>query len=1054
MAEIQNQTICKYSTFNQENTMDNRAATVVQNPSKFYDYMYKYYLDSKQPGGVPELKHYIDVVPTTVEKAYRRLWFDLDCCREENEFTDLSDNNIHMLIERISQLFLKIYNPNNMNIITTKKLVNRKEKANGLFYSWGMHVFTNWFIKTDLLTYMYNEIIEDDMIKSICNTLHVNSNEFIDGAVIANKNRNNGVMMLGCSKNNTPSTYDFYDMYESNSWQKINFENSDIIKNAYYSTLLNYNSPNDVFVCYSNYVLFSELLNKNNVKRYLHKILSFDKDTINSFTTAYSITKAYKDINPATMDNNSEEVDNYEFNLLEQILTLISEIDNGYYFESHNEWYKLIRATNNYNNSEDTLNIFMNISNSCSHTRSLQKFKSTWNNTSSYESYNYFKDSSYLFFILQKHNKLPIDCKNDYIFCHVMKSISRHNEVTSQAFVELFKTFCFNDRVMVEDISKKFVKIYAYDEFNVLRNIHHSYDVNFFESEITSFANSIADNFQLAKQFKKEIKSHIFSLNKLQNASKTNEKNYKEWLARYQKTYAISYETFRDIHLKHRENVIYTNVGFVVPLTNAPEPTIVDDWTAEFPGAQYHLLNSPSYDVIPYEKEDIIFEEMIINAQIVPKTKHVPEDFDAIKQFQRHVLRYCGGDGDYADAMMQIICQSLYCCSDHTWCYILYGTSGANGKTITTDIMKNILGNNQCIPVNPDNFEETSASPFLLNLHNKTMYYMNELSEHSGGFKKSVNPLESRIFKELCEKKSDATARLLHSNVIQTYNYTGILFVTSNIQPTAVNAGPLERRVVFLPSLCRYLPPSSVTLYEPKGDYLTKRKRYNTEEEIQIAVNQGLLAKKKNHYPMDPNVSFLFKKHTNAIFSWLIFHYLERSLRLNMDMLQGIQAIATCKEDFLEKCSSGYNMKDFVKAKLQIDPFFINVVSLEDIFIAYKDFNKDAKFTIQTNLDKFFKQLCTAFLANSEFYEIDMLDYRRTHQSNYYKDNSAVGIKGILIDKSYNYSVNMKRFTEDYRISTSVVNIVGFDANLFSKNVKKLKIFYENKEYYAPYFGY
>ncbi|KAK8797452.1 hypothetical protein WA158_005798, partial [Blastocystis sp. Blastoise] len=132
MAEIQNQTICKYSTFNQEDTMDNHPPTLITNPERFYEFMFNNYLD---------------------KKAYRRLWFDFDCCRHTNDFSDLTDENIHKLIERVSELFIKIYNPNDMNILTTKKTVNRKIKVNDTVYSWGMHVFTNWFIKTDLLTY-------------------------------------------------------------------------------------------------------------------------------------------------------------------------------------------------------------------------------------------------------------------------------------------------------------------------------------------------------------------------------------------------------------------------------------------------------------------------------------------------------------------------------------------------------------------------------------------------------------------------------------------------------------------------------------------------------------------------------------------------------------------------------------------------------------------------------------------------------------------------------------------------------------------------------------
>ncbi|KAK8815255.1 hypothetical protein WA158_003467 [Blastocystis sp. Blastoise] len=407
----------------------------------------------------------------------------------------------------------------------------------------------------------------------------------------------------------------------------------------------------------------------------------------------------------------------------------------------------------------------------------------------------------------------------------------------------------------------------------------------------------------------------------------------------------------------------------------------------------------------------MIFKELLISTPFIPDYFENDDAMKAIHKFEEHINRYAGFNHEYANYLMQILCSSFYYDSNKGFSYLFYGPDGANGKTLTGDLLSSIIGDNQAITVNPGNFESKETQPKLIEMSNKLMYYVNELDEVSSSkFSNPVNVFNTRIFKELAEKKSGASARNLYSKSYDSINYTGTLFITSNIQPGSRNTQPLLRRVCFLYGVSRYYDKADRNLYEIEY----KNDENNSLKRIMIIPEDSNMPKryKPNHYPMDPSIKDYFENYKSYIFSYLVDNYFYLSTKLTIGKLDSCKIMAECKSQFIEKSNSLYDMDEFVEKQISVDPYMLNVVSLDDLFNAYLSHTFDRKFTLKKDKETFRKSFFGCLQNKPQYICIDMHNLDLTHKSEYYVGNQLRGILGLLINKRYNEKVLFSHYCE------------------------------------------
>ncbi|KAK8799549.1 hypothetical protein WA158_006098 [Blastocystis sp. Blastoise] len=988
-----------FGSFNHDNSKDNHSEIIIPNPLPFYKSLFTNYQNPK------ELLHYIDCTPCNTSTNYRRLWFDLDYHQISNDFSFLTDSFIHEFIEEICNHCIHYYNQEFISLVYTKKEVNKKTVHNEIHYSWGIHIYTNWFVNGDYLFFLYNSMILNTKLVDLCKMNNLDIKEFIDYNVIGKPRKNNGCMFLGCSKDNSPSTYKLYEEYTNKTWKKIEGE---IDEHYYFKTLLNYKNEDDLISDIINPIIFYKLKQYSRYKRYYARLNNCSRTILCSI-------QDIKDIPMLISTDTILDTTASKEALLERYLLLIGSIEDMNYFESHNTWYKLCCAAKQICNTTRGLELFKNYSLRYGHDRSDDVIESTWNHIQVDPTH---LSNNYILKILMDNKLFNKDDDNDFIFMSILECIQSFNLVDSQTLVMLFQLLEFNEIVSIILDKDNFI-LYTFDEYNILRRCKNNYDINFFETKITTFMKSIVEKFKLSRLYSKENEQHQKIVDKIMSASVTNEYHYKEWLNRYLKTYGKSYKEYLDTYMVHKERVIYTQLGYLYPKESTEEDP-----------RQYYIQ--------PYHKEDMVFEDLLIDTEFNVSWNINNEQKDIIQLFEQHIARYCEFDKKYESIMLRILTTAFYVNTQKTVSYILYGSTGSNGKTITTDLISRIVGSNQCIIVNPDNLEETSIAPKIVDMSNKTMYYMNELIEEDvTGRKKTFNPFSSKVFKEIAEKKEGASARKLFSNIFTKVHFTGTLFMTSNIQPTAVNAGPIERRVCFLPSCCRYFPPGNANLYEDYVDHNLPKRQQTVEKRL-----------KPNHYEMDYTLSDKFYQNRSIIFSYLVSNYFYSSMQLDMHELDNEYHISECKKRFFDRSTEGYDLKSFVDNHITIDPYYLNVVTIEDIFNSYKKVNNNNQFTIKKDLDKFTNALFGCLSSKDTFNSIDIVNIHRKHTSNFYKGGNAIGICGLMIDNTYNNCVDTDLFCLSNCLSKKEEIVYSEDQYHNTSSTKRILI--DNTLYAIP----
>ena len=983
MSSENHPTLCLFGAVNQDTRLQSRAPCHVDNPRQFYEDICNNYFFP--PANPEDLCHFIDCVPKNDSCYYRRLWFDLDFHSKKLEEVDVFDNKDEIMEKFIIDLVFfcrKFYDVRkDLKIIVTRKEIGLKKYSNTEEYSAGYHVYTNMFVLGKYLPTLYKMMCKNNELLLDIKDLGINTpfETFVDKSVIGNPKQNNGCMFLGCTKNNVPSTYYLYLSFEFGEWRDIDTINeNNELKKLFYGTLLNYpDDDRDQFCEWSNPELFDNIMKNCHTNRYVDRLSNASEDTLKTASDMKSVKAKSMELTVAQMD---------DIYLPKLVLyyEALATINKGALFDQHDTWFKICAATKQIYNEKSALDLFYHYSNEKGHHRDLAYFNETWNNMKCDE----YIHSNYILTTLLKYNLIDPSEKNDYTFMLLLNSWKGNGTIDSSTIVNLFHLYYFNDIYAVYTNLSDFT-LYKYDEYNVLRKVDEYYDLRYFERAFTSFICEILKIFR-SSQLYKEDEDYIKDIeNKIKQASVKNRKNFKEWRETYLTLFGIPYATFINKYMVMEELHIYTQVGCICPYP-------VDK-----------VICGDTFSIQKYEKEDMIFEELLLGAKYIENWSDDEMGKQVVEQFNTHIMRYCGFSTQYAELMKSILTSAFYINTQNKIAYILYGPTGANGKTVTIDLLAAIVGKNQCVVVNPDNLDENSISPKLVDMSNKCMYYMNELvDEDTSGKKRTYNPFQSRIFKEIAEKKSGSTARQLYSNVYANINYTGILFITSNVQPTAINASPIARRVCFLPSCCRFFPPGSKQLYE-----------YQVDESLPPKKQEKVLVLKPNHYEMDPTIPELFRKYKDYIFSYLIQNYFFKSRCLSLKVLEEEEHIAACKTKFFNKATEGYDIKDFVEKYINIDPYNANVVTIEEIFAFYKKINEKNNYTIKKDLEKFTNAFFGCLTSIDKFNKIDIVNVDRCYEASYYKSGTAHGIRGIMINKTFSHSLDPDIFCLERAIS-------------------------------------
>ena len=246
-----------YAVVNHDDKTACRGSSVIEDPEEFYSMIFDNYINQD----IGNVLHYLDVAPSNHEKTYRRLWFDLDYHSTNKSEVEALYNNemVNRLIMKLCTSSTKYFNMNEKDlcIVTARKPVSPKEYKDGPAFSFGMHVYTNMFVKGEYLSQLYNLLSADNEIRFYTRQLHLNFNEFVDKSVIGNPHKNNGCMFLGCSKDESLSGYKLYQSnYYIGNWFQIDDTNCDTCRSYFNQTLLNYPSPIDKFVDSINVELF------------------------------------------------------------------------------------------------------------------------------------------------------------------------------------------------------------------------------------------------------------------------------------------------------------------------------------------------------------------------------------------------------------------------------------------------------------------------------------------------------------------------------------------------------------------------------------------------------------------------------------------------------------------------------------------------------------------------------------------------------------------------------------------------------------------------------
>ena len=977
MSSENHPTLCLFGAVNQDTRLQSRAPCHVDNPRQFYEDICNNYFFP--PANPEDLCHFIDCVPKNDSCYYRRLWFDLDFHSKKLEEVDVFDNKDEIMEKFIIDLVFfcrKFYDVRkDLKIIVTRKEIGLKKYSNTEEYSAGYHVYTNMFVLGKYLPTLYKMMCKNNELLLDIKDLGINTpfETFVDKSVIGNPKQNNGCMFLGCTKNNVPSTYYLYLSFEFGEWRDIDTINeNNELKKLFYGTLLNYpDDDRDQFCEWSNPELFENMNKYRNGTKYYDRLSNASEDTLKSASDM-------KSVNAKPMELTVAQMDDIYLPKLVLYYEALATINKGALFDQHDTWFKICAATKQIYNEKSALDLFYHYSNEKGHHRDMAYFNETWNNMKCDE----YIHSNYILTTLLKYNLIDPSEKNDYTFMLLLNSWKENGTIDSSTIVNLFHLYYFNDIYAVYTNFNDF-KLYKYDEYNVLRKVDEYYDLRYFERAFTSFICEILKIFRSSNLYK-EDEGYIKDIeNKIKQASVKNRKNFKEWRETYLTLFGIPYATFINKYMVMEELHIYTQVGCICPYP-------VDK-----------VICGDTFCIQKYEKEDMIFEELLLGAKYIENWSNDEMGKQVVEQFNTHIMRYCGFSTQYAELMKSILTSAFYINTQNKIAYILYGPTGANGKTVTIDLLAAIVGKNQCVVVNPDNLDENSISPKLVDMSNKCMYYMNELvDEDTSGKKRTYNPFQSRIFKEIAEKKSGSTARQLYSNVYANINYTGILFIPSNVQPTAINASPIARRVCFLPSCCRFFPPGSNQLYE-----------YQVDESLPPKVL------KPNHYEMDPTIPELFRKYKDYIFSYLVQNYFFKSRCLSLKELEEEEHIAACKTKFFNKATEGYDIKDFVEKYINIDPYNANVVTIEEIFAFYKKINEKNNYTIKKDLEKFTNAFFGCLTSIDKFNKIDIVNVDRCYEASYYRSGTAHGIRGIMINKTFSNSLDPDIFCLERAIS-------------------------------------
>ena len=279
-----------YAVVNRDDKTACRGSSVIEDPEEFYSMIFDNYINQD----IGNVLHYLDVVPSNHEKTYRRLWFDLDYhSTNKSEVEALYNNDlVNRLIAKLGTVSTKYFNMDekDLYIVTTRKPVSPKEYKHGPEHSFGMHVYTNMFVKGEYLPMLYNLLLSDDEIRIYTRQLRVSFTEFVDKSVIGNPHKNNGSMFLGCSKDESLSQYKLYKFYANNAgWQSIQESNDELTRTFFNQTLLNYPSTLDQFADSINAELFDNLKKNCNFRLYYKRLSNATKQEIQDATTMHDI---------------------------------------------------------------------------------------------------------------------------------------------------------------------------------------------------------------------------------------------------------------------------------------------------------------------------------------------------------------------------------------------------------------------------------------------------------------------------------------------------------------------------------------------------------------------------------------------------------------------------------------------------------------------------------------------------------------------------------------------------------------------------------------------
>ena len=115
------------------------------------------------------------------------------------------------------------------------------------------------------------------------------------------------------------------------------------------------------------------------------------------------------------------------------------------------------------------------------------------------------------------------------------------------------------------------------------------------------------------------------------------------------------------------------------------------------------------------------------------------------------------------------------------------------------------------------------------------------------------------------------------------------------------------------------------------------------------------------------------------------------------------------------------------------------------IFKYYKKINEKNSYTIKKDIEKFGNAFFGCLTSIPEFACIDIVNIDRPYEEPYYKNGFTHGIRGILLNRSYESNIDMVGFCKDHKIKCEPL---AYTETEYPYNPKKRLVIDDNYNFF------